>query len=210
MADLKVGKMVIGSVQTNCYFVYREGTTEVICVDPGDKGEVIFDKLSAKGMRVAGILLTHGHFDHIMGTKKLRELSKAPIYAYEEEQILLEDAETNVSALAGRPYTVVADFYVKDNEMITIAGITCKLIGTSGHTCGSCCFYFEEDQILISGDTLFEESVGRTDLATGSMSSLKRSIKEKLFVLPEEVVVYPGHGDSTTILHEKQYNPFCQ
>ncbi len=103
---------------------------------------------------------------------------------------------------------MAADFYVKDEEEITIAGVTCRLIATPGHTKGSCCYYFESDKILISGDTLFQESVGRTDLPTGSMSTLVRSVKEKLLPLPESVKVYPGHGDSTTIGHEKKYNAF--
>ena len=201
---------MLGIVQTNCYFVYKEGTSDVIFFDPADKGDYIYKTLKEKGFNVAGILLTHGHFDHIWGTNKLRELSGAPIYAYEGEKQLCEDAVINVSEQVGRPYTVAADRYLKDGEEITIAGMTCKLIATPGHTAGSCCYYFEDDKILISGDTLFEESVGRTDLATGSMSAIVRSIKEKLFVLPDDVKVYPGHGNITEIGHEKRYNPFCQ
>lgn len=101
-----------------------------------------------------------------------------------------------------------ADVYLKDGEEVTIEGMTCRLIATPGHTKGSCCYYFEDNKILISGDTLFQESVGRTDLPTGSMGVLVRSVKEKLMPLPEEVKVYPGHGESTTIGYEKQYNPF--
>lgn len=210
MADLKIGRMVLGVCQTNCYFVYRAGSKEVICFDPADAGEYIYETLKEKGFEVAGILLTHGHFDHIWGSRELRELSGAKIYAYEEEQALCEDSHNNISDQMGRAYTVKPNGYLKDGEEITIAGMTCKLIATPGHTIGSCCYYFEEDGILISGDTLFQESVGRTDFPTGSMSSLVRSIKEKLFVLPDEVKVYPGHGDVTNIGVEKKYNPFLQ
>ena len=208
MGNLKVGRLMLGICQTNCYFVYKEGEKDVIFFDPADKGDYIYEALKEKGFRVAGILLTHGHFDHIWGTNKLRELSGAPIYAYEEEKVLCEDAVTNVSDQVGRPYTVIPDRYLKDNEEITIAGMTCKLFATPGHTVGSCCYYFEEDGILISGDTLFQESVGRTDLATGSMSALIRSVRERLFVLPDDVKVYPGHGETTDIGHEQKYNPF--
>ncbi|MCM1049441.1 MAG: MBL fold metallo-hydrolase [Clostridiales bacterium] len=208
MADLKIGRLMLGICQTNCYFVYKEGTKDVIFFDPADKGDYIYDTLKEKGFSVAGILLTHGHFDHIWGTNKLRELSGAPIYAYEEEKALCEDAVTNVSENAGRAYTVVPDRYLKDGEEITIADMTCKLIATPGHTIGSCCYYFEDDKILISGDTLFQESIGRTDLPTGSMSALVRSVKERIFVLPDDVKVYPGHGASTDIGHEKNFNPF--
>ncbi len=140
--------------------------------------------------------------------EELKALSGAPVYAYEAEKEVCEDAVLNVSGNVGRACTVAADFYVKDEEEITIAGVTCRLIATPGHTKGSCCYYFESDKILISGDTLFQESVGRTDLPTGSMSTLVRSVKEKLLPLPESVKVYPGHGDSTTIGHEKKYNAF--
>lgn len=210
MADLKIGRLVLGVCQTNCYFVYKEGSKEVIFFDPADNGEYIYETLKEKGFEVAGILLTHGHFDHIWGSRKLRELSGAKIYAYEEEQVLCEDSHNNISDQMGNAYTVKPNKYLKDGEEITIAGMTCKLIATPGHTIGSCCYYFEEDGILISGDTLFQESVGRTDFPTGSMSSLVRSIKEKLFVLPDETKVYPGHGDVTNIAVEKKYNPFLQ
>ena len=210
MSDLKIGRLMLGIVQTNCYFVYREGTNDVIFFDPADKGDYIYETLKEKDLHVKGILLTHGHFDHIWGCNKLRELSGAPIYAYEEEKVLCEDAVINVSEQVGRPYTVIPDRYLKDGEEITIADMTCKLIATPGHTVGSCCYYFEEAGILIAGDTLFQESVGRTDLATGSAGALVRSIKDKLFTLPDDTKVYPGHGDVTTIGNEKQYNPFVQ
>ncbi len=208
MGNLKIGRIMIGLCQTNCYFVYREGTSDVIFFDPADKGEYIYETLRNKGFQVQGILLTHGHFDHIWGAGKLRELSGAPLYAYEKEKPLCEDAVINVSAQVGRPYTVTPDRYLKNGEEITIADMTCRLIATPGHTIGSCCYYFEEDDILVAGDTLFKESVGRTDLATGSMKSLINSIKEELFCLPDDTRVYPGHGDITTIGHEKQYNSF--
>ena len=209
MAEIKIGRMVLGACQTNCYFLYREGSRECIFVDPADQGANIFKALTKNGFTVAGILLTHGHFDHIWGTKELRECSGARLYALDAEQELLTDAHKNVSSQVGRPYTVEPDVYLKDGEELTLAGMTCRVIATPGHTIGGCCYYFEEAGFLISGDTLFQESVGRTDFPTGSMSSLVRSVKERLFVLPEDTRVYPGHGESTTMGHEKKYNPFC-
>lgn len=210
MGKIKIGRMVLGACQTNCYFLYREDCKECIVVDPADQGANIYNALKQNGFEVSGILLTHGHFDHIWGTKELRELSGAKLYALEAERELLQDAHKNVSSQVGRPYTVDADVYVKDGEEITLADMTSQVIATPGHTGGGCCYYLKEAGFLISGDTLFQESVGRTDFPTGSMGTLIRSIKEKLFVLPEEISVYPGHGDSTTIGHEKKYNPFCQ
>lgn len=208
MADLKIGRIVMGMCQTNCYFVYEEGNTGAIVFDPADKGEYIYNGLKEKGFSVEAIFLTHGHFDHIWGVEALKELSGARVYAYEEEKEVCENANINVSAGAGRPCQIKADVYMKDGEEITIAGMTCRLIATPGHTKGSCCYYFETAKMLISGDTLFQESVGRTDLPTGSMSTLVRSIREKLMPLPEDVKVYPGHGEATSIGYEKEYNPF--
>ena len=208
MAEIKIGKMVIGSYQTNCYFVYREDTKKAVIIDPADGGAKIYSALERNGFTVEAILLTHAHFDHIWGSKELREHSGAKIYALEEEKALCENSHNNVSEWAGRAYTVVADEYVKDGAVLSFDEIEFQVIATPGHTIGSCCYYVEKAGFLISGDTLFYESTGRTDFPTGSMGSIVRSIKEKLFVLPEDTIVYPGHGESTTIGHEKKYNPF--
>lgn len=210
MAEIKIGRMVLGICQTNCYFLYREGSGEVILVDPADNGGNIFRALEKNGLQAKGILLTHGHFDHIWGARELMELSGAKLYALDEEKALCEDVEKNVSAQAGRPYRVTPDICLRDGEELSMAGMSFRVIATPGHTAGGCCYYFEEAGFLLSGDTLFLESVGRTDFPTGSMGLLVRSIKEKLFLLPGETKVYPGHGDSTTIAHEIKYNPFCQ
>ena len=208
MAEIKIGRIMLGMCQTNCYFVYEEGKEEAIVFDPADRGEYIYDGLLNNGFRVAAICLTHGHFDHIWGVEKLKELSGAKVYACEAEKDVCESPSLNVSRSAGRECSILPDVLLKDGDKVEEAGITCQLIATPGHTKGSCCYYFEEAGLLISGDTLFQESVGRTDLPTGSMSTLVRSIREKLMVLPEDTKVYPGHGEMTTIAYEKQYNPF--
>lgn len=209
MANLKIGKITLGSCATNCYFVYREGTTDVLFFDPADQGDYLYQALQQKGFQVGAILLTHGHFDHIWGAQKLRALSGAKMYAYKGEEAVLSDANLNISEMAGRACTVKPNTYLEDGQEIELLDMKIKVIATPGHTAGSCCYYFEEAGLLISGDTLFQESVGRTDFPTGSFSQLIRSIKEKLFVLPDDVKVYPGHGEATTIAYEKMHNPFC-
>ena len=164
--------------------------------------------MQEKEFQIKAILLTHGHFDHIWGVEELRKRSGAEVYAYEGEEKLCQDPALNVSAAVGRSCGITPDQLFRDGEEFEFAGIRGRVIATPGHTGGSCCYYFEEDQILISGDTLFQESVGRTDFPTGSMSALVRSVKEKLFTLPDETRVYPGHGMMTTIGYEKENNAF--
>ena len=207
---LKIGKVVMGSVQTNCYFIYQENEKKIIVVDPADKGDYLYNAFTEAGFEVAAILLTHAHFDHIWGCNKLRELSGVQVFACEDEKELCESAKLNVSEDVGRPYTVSVDWYLRDGEEVTIEGMKFKVIATPGHTQGSCCYYFESDNILVSGDTLFEGSVGRTDLPTGNGATLSRSLKERLMILPDETLVFPGHGNGTTIADEKKYNPFCR
>ncbi len=219
MSKLTIGRMVLGVCGTNTYFVYREGAEECIVIDPADYGRQIFANLKKNGLRAAGILLTHGHFDHIWGVEALKAAANevaehhgyAPVqvFACETERELLRDAGMNVSESAGRACALDADVDVRDGEIVSVGDISCQVIATPGHTAGGCCFYFEEAGFCVCGDTIFQESVGRTDFPTGSMGMLVRSIKEKLFVLPDDTKLYPGHGDSTTVEHEKTYNPFC-
>ncbi len=218
MGEIRIGKMILGVYGTNAYFLYREGAPDCVVIDAPDEGKRFCDTLEANGLHVAAILLTHGHFDHIWGAKELRavageyaqERGEAPvkIYALDAEEALLTDSGNNVSAAMGRPETLRPNVWLKDGQELDLAGMKIRVIATPGHTVGSCCFYVEEAGYLLAGDTLFAESVGRTDFPTGSMGALVRSCKDKLFVLPDDTRVYPGHGGATTIGHEKEYNPF--
>ena len=206
MHKIKIGCIVLGMAQTNCYYVYREKAALVF--DPADKGQLIYDKLKEKGLEVCAIFLTHGHFDHMAGAEELKDLTGAKIYALDLEAALCADERQNVSDLFGRPTKIEADIYLKDGAKLDMAGLSFELIATPGHTAGSVCYHFPAEKVLISGDTLFQYSVGRSDFPTGNANLLVRSIREKLFVLPDDTIVYPGHGELTEIGAEKRSNPF--
>ncbi len=198
----------VGQVATNCYFAINEETKEMLVIDPGDSAQMLAEKIKKEGLKPKAVLLTHGHFDHAMAAEELAELFGIPVYAHEAEKDTLEDSGKNVSIMVGRRDSYHADVYVRDGEILELAGMELKVLHTPGHTAGGCCYYLEKEKVLFSGDTLFCQSVGRTDFPGGSMSKLVRSIKEKLMALPDEVRVYPGHMGLTTIGTERARNPY--
>lgn len=205
---MRIKKFVIGMVGTNCYVVYNENTKECFVVDPAAPSAPIVEFIRTEGLQLQGILLTHGHFDHIMGIDTLRREWSVPVYASALEQKVLTDANVNLSVAYGAGYVFADARFLEDGASLALAGYQIRMISTPGHTAGGCCYYIEEEEVLFSGDTLFAGSVGRTDFPTGSMSTLVRSVKERLLSLPEDTQVYPGHMEATTIGFEKENNPF--
>lgn len=205
---MKIEQYCVGQVSTNCYFAINDETKEMLVIDPGDSARMLTEKIRQEGWKPQAVLLTHGHFDHAMAAEELAENFGIKIYAHEAEKNTLEQPRMNVSAMIGHKDSYHADVYVKDGEVLKLAGLELKVLHTPGHTEGGCCYYLEKEQVLFSGDTLFCQSVGRTDFPGGSMSQIVRSIKEKLMTLPDEVKVYPGHMDLTTIGMERAHNPF--
>lgn len=204
---MKIERLVLGMVSTNCYIISNEVTKEAICFDPSDKAEVILSQLQKEGLQLVGICLTHGHFDHIFAANELRNATGAKIYACEQEKGVLTSPEINLSfTFMHQPVIVNADEYLVDGQEIELASFFIKVIHTPGHTEGGCCYYFEKEAVLVSGDTLFCRTVGRCDFPTGNYQTLRTSIQNKLFVLPENTKVLPGHDSETTIGEEKKYN----
>lgn len=205
---MKIEQYCVGQVGTNCYFAVNEETKEMLIIDPGDSAHMLAGKIQQKGLKPAAVLLTHGHFDHAMAAQELAEQFEVKIYAHEAEKKTLEQPALNVSAMIGRRDSYHADVYVKDGEILHLGGMEIQVLHTPGHTEGGCCYYLENEKVLFSGDTLFCMSVGRTDFPGGSMAKIVGSIKEKLMALPDQVKVYPGHMDLTTIGMERAQNPF--
>ena len=208
MGQIEIKSMTLGMVATNCYLIINKENKEALLVDPADNALRISNVIEENGCTLKAILLTHGHFDHIMALNDLKKRYNVPVYAHEEEEDVLKQSSLNLSGSIGQIYTTQADVYVKDGEHLKLAGLDVIVLYTPGHTNGSVCYYFPKHKVLMSGDTLFHCSIGRTDFPTGSMSQLVRSVKEQLFVLPDDVQVYPGHDSVTSIGYEKQYNPF--
>lgn len=206
---MKIQNFVLGMVGTNCYLVVNEEEKQCILIDPAVYSGEIAEQIRREGLDLRAILLTHGHFDHIMGIDGFRkEFPEIPVYAHREEEALLKDASMNASLEFGRQYTFSGAAYTEDGDVLDLAGMQFQVIHTPGHTIGGCCYYLQEEKVLFSGDTLFRESIGRTDFPTGNGGQLMRSIREKLFALPEETAVYPGHMERTMIGDEKKYNPY--
>ena len=217
MNDFIIRSCVLGMVSTNCYIVYRtqqeEDAEELrpgVIIDPGDNAPFILNKCRELRVRPEAILLTHGHFDHILAAEDVRRAFHIPILAGEKEMALLEEPDMNLSASFGEAGSLTADRWLPDGEAVKLIGTLWKALHTPGHTAGSMCFYVEEEGVLFSGDTLFRESVGRTDLPTASPMDIIESVTRKLFPLPENTKVYPGHDQDTTIEHEKTYNVICR
>ncbi|MBR2188979.1 MAG: MBL fold metallo-hydrolase [Eubacterium sp.] len=208
MASMQIQSLLIGNIMTNCYLLMNSDTKELLIVDPADQAALIKKRIAEMGGTPVAILLTHGHFDHMLAADELRKEYACPVCAHVKEEPVLENPMINLSGAWGTGMSLKADRLFYDDEKVELAGFTFQVLHTPGHTPGSCCFYFPEEQVLISGDTLFQGSCGRTDFPSSSMSDMMESLRRLAGELPDETAVYPGHNASTTIRDEKRWNPF--
>lgn len=209
MGKLKIEHRVLGAVATNVYLAINQDTKEAFLVDPADCADHICKWAKESGVSIKAILLTHGHFDHILAVNDLKRELQIPVYAMAEERIILSDPVLNLSGKwMNDPVTVRCDVELTDEQEFEAAGFKIRAFLTPGHTRGGACYYLMEEGTLFSGDTLFCNSIGRTDLPTGSMGQLVRSARRLVEVLDEDTTVYPGHEADTTIGDEKRFNPY--
>lgn len=213
MQELIVITNQLGDFMTNCYTVYNAVTRDAVLIDPACNARFLNNILVNEQLNCVAILLTHGHYDHIGALPELMELvgHKVPIYASAEEEDVLNDPRKNLSTmLSGQMVTVKPDILLQDDQEIELLDTKLRCFLVPGHTKGGMCYYFAENGILFSGDTLFARGIGRSDFPTGDGIKLVKSIKEKLMTLPDETIVYPGHNERTTIGKERNANPFIQ
>lgn len=200
---------VLGALATNCYTVANVDTRDAIVIDPSGEADKIMNTLKNEKLNLSAILLTHGHFDHIYGLPELKkEYPDIKVYIGREEADIIESPRLNLSEMFGASIALAADKFVDDNDELELIGTHIRCIHVPGHTKGGMCYYLEAEKLLFSGDTLFHYSMGRSDFPTGDERALIDNIRNKLFALPDDVIVYPGHNDRTTIKNEKIGNPF--
>ena len=206
---MRITNLPSGALQANTYLAVDEKTNEGFIVDPGGYNKVLTKEVRDNDVNIKYIILTHGHSDHICGVNEHKaEFPDAKIVAYKDEEAMLENPNLNQSPGFGVPYSTKADILVSDGDELKVGDVTLKFIHTPGHTEGGMCIYVKEAKALFSGDTLFRQSIGRTDFPGGSYKEIVDSIRKKLFLLPDDTNVFPGHMGTTSIGFEKENNPF--
>jgi len=204
---MKVITITIGMMDENCYIVVSDQGNAAV-IDPGGEAERILSYIEKNGLTVTKLLLTHGHFDHLLALKALKDATGAEICIHEADRRMPERAEENLAALFGTGYQPVsADRLLQDGDTVSVDEITFTVVHTPGHTPGSVCYRAEG--ILFSGDTLFAGSIGRTDFPNGSYAEMEASLK-KLTALEGDYTVLSGHGEKTTLDWERQHNPYIR
>jgi len=196
----------IGLLESNCYIVGDNG--EGILIDPAAKADEIIKEVEKTGLKIKYVVLTHGHFDHIYTAAEVSERLGARIAVHEDDAEMLSDSRLNGFNMIGmkQESSLKADILLKDGDVLEAGGLKFEIIHTPGHTPGGICI--KVGNVVFSGDTLFQGSIGRTDFPGGSYALIIKSIKERILTLPDETVVYPGHGPKTSVDLEKKINPF--
>jgi hydroxyacylglutathione hydrolase len=201
----------VGPLQCNCSIIGDEATHEAMVIDPGDDIEDILAIINQHNLKVKQIVITHAHIDHVGGAMKLRAQTGAPILLNQNDYALLKMLDVQAAWLGMKPPgEVEIEQDLKEGAKVEAGSLSANVLHTPGHTEGSVCLYFPAEKMLIAGDTLFAGSIGRTDLPGGSYQKIMRSLHDRVLALPDETVVIPGHGPTSTIGDERDSNPFLK
>ncbi len=207
---MKIHALVVGPLAVNCTVIDDEKGNCII-FDAGDESEGIINFLEENKIKPQMLINTHGHFDHVGAVEDLKRKYDIPFYINREDEFLVESA-SQISEAYGLPPVKVPkiDYHLSDGDILKFADVKIEVIATPGHSPGGVCFHMKEFKLLIAGDTLFKDSIGRTDFPYANHELLLKNIREKLFVLDDNTEVITGHGENTTIGYEKRYNPFVR
>lgn len=208
---MEVFKMKTTITDENVYIYFDTETKEAVVIDPGNEADVIIEFINKNKLKVQAILLTHGHFDHIGAVEEIKDYTGALTYCHELEKDLIENPNLNLSKrMVGKEISVKVDKFFKDGDIFEFGPTYLKVIHTPGHTTGGICLYDENRNLLFTGDSLFKNSIGRTDFPGGNKDELVNSLKTKILVLPKDTIIFPGHNVNSTIEEEMASNPYLK
>ncbi|KAB3534083.1 MBL fold metallo-hydrolase [Alkaliphilus pronyensis] len=197
---MRIHKIIVGINETNTHIVFDENTMEAIIIDPGDEASTINNYITKNSLKPKAIIISHYHHDHIGAAEDLKEKYNSPIYAHKKELAGLKNPEINRSIITRKKeITVIPDKLLKEGDTIEVGEIVLEVIHTPGHTPGGISLKVKDSNIVFTGDTIFSDALGRTDLAGGDEGILKRTIVNKVSRWGDDIIIYPGHGDSTTM-----------
>lgn len=206
---MKIHNIKVGLIKTNCYIITDEVTGETAIIDPGADFEAIKRQINGNNI-IKYILITHGHYDHIMAVKEIADEYGAKVICLKGAELYLKDSNLNFATYYGFYVSVNPDIILEEGQEIELGSYKIKVLDVSGHAVGGACYYIPSENVLFTGDTLFKDTIGITDLPNGNHDLLVKNIKEKLLILPDETIVYPGHGAETTIGWEKKNNSYLK
>jgi len=214
MTMLHIQTFIVNMIEENCYLIWDD-SKEAVIIDCGaffpEDRKAITDFVREKGLQLKTFLLTHGHFDHIFGAGFVQDTFGLLPQLSAKDELLYLDAKSQLMQFMQRELPIAVPpvgGLLRDGDRITFGNLELEVIACPGHTPGGLCFYNAEEKVLLSGDSLFQHSIGRTDFPGGNSETLVKSIRERLLTLPDDVTVFPGHGPSTTIGEEKHFNPY--
>lgn len=204
---MKFERLVAGMLETNGYIIYDEHTLEALVIDPGDEPQAFITYIEKNSLKVLGIVLTHYHYDHIGAVEDIKKKYNCPVYIHKKDAHGLQRAEINYSMEGFRkPVSIIPDKTLSHGDRIQAGSVVLEVIHTPGHTPGSICLRAKDANIIFTGDTIFDDDLGRTDLEGGSPGEMRKSIANKISKWPDDITIYPGHGDHAAMAYVRKKN----